>query len=172
MSVLDAVGHDGDEAERGRDREPLKVLDLAGRVGRDERAGGVEPSETGETAGDKEREEDGVDRGAETEGEGDERGSDTERDLRTGWNGERDKREGWSVTGWRQIRCASSQVGGSSLAGWQGGELDASAVMHVELTSSTLGHARPSRELTAERADAGSLDTPRAHQRSSCRQAG
>lgn len=84
-TLTNPVGHDGDDAEGGRDGETLEVVDLAGRVGWDEGAGCVEAGETGEAGGDEEGEDEGVEGGSETEGEGDEGRGDSEGDLtRTG----------------------------------------------------------------------------------------
>jgi hypothetical protein len=78
---VDPVGHHRLEAERRRDREALKIVDLARAVGRDEGDGRVEAGEPGEAAGDAERQEEDVDRRPEAEREGAESGSDAERDL-------------------------------------------------------------------------------------------
>lgn len=80
-AVVQPVGHDAVEDERGGDRGAFKVFALAGGVLGQDGDGDVEAGESGEAAEDEKCEADGISDGSEANGEGDHGGGDTEGDL-------------------------------------------------------------------------------------------
>lgn len=77
-AAVDPVGHDGVDAERRGDGRALEELALAGGVLGERRHGDVEAREAREAAEHEEGQAEGVDDGAQADGEGHHRGGDAE----------------------------------------------------------------------------------------------